>query len=104
MSKEKDVTKQEDKEVAITKETKVAKAKTKKESKKIPTKKLPGIYKKKYTEKKINKKLYSKIYVPEDKKYVQSLFVECEKKGKKNIPIYAIPRDLTFTKKQITRL
>ena len=31
MSKEKDVTKQEDKEVAITKETKVVKAKPKKE-------------------------------------------------------------------------
>ena len=73
-------------------------------TKKFPIKKLPLFFKKKYTDKKLNEKLYSKLYVPEDKKYIQSLFVECGTKGKKNIPLFAIPKDLTFTKKEIKRL
>ena len=57
-------------------------------AKKFPIKKLPLFFKKKYTDKKLNEKLYSKLYVPEDKKYIQSLFVECGTKGKKNIPLF----------------
>ena len=105
MSKEKDLKEQENKNIVATKGSKVAKSKTnaKKEQKKFPTKKLPRLFKKKYTEKKLNKKIYSKIYVPEDKKYIQSLFVECGTKGKKNIQLFAISKDLTFTKKEIKR-
>ena len=96
-------TKKQTKEVA-TKETSVENVKAKKETKKFPRKKIPGLFKKKYTESKINKKIYSKIFVPEDKKLLQSLFVECERKGKKNIPIFSIPKEATFTKKQIKKL
>lgn len=105
MSKEKELKEQENKNIVATKGSKVAKTKTKskKEQKKFPTKKLPRLFKKKYTEKKLNKKIYSKIYVPEDKKYIQSLFVECGTKGKKNIQLFAISKDLTFTKKEIKR-
>ena len=104
MSKEKETKTQEINEIAKTSDDKVVKTKAKKETKKFSRKKLPGIFKKKYTEKKINKKIYSKIFVPEDKKFLQSIFVECERKGKKNIPIFAVPNDATFTKKQIKRL
>ena len=95
MSKEKDLKEQENKNIVATKGSKVAKSKTnaKKEQKKFPTKELPRLFKKKYTEKKLNKKIYSKIYVPEDKKYIQSLFVECGTKGKKNIQLFAISKD-----------
>ena len=37
-------------------------------------KKIPSIFRKKYTAKKLEKKIYKKLYVPEDKKYVKSLF------------------------------
>lgn len=104
MSKEKETKTQEINEIAKTSDDKVVKTKAKKETKKFSRKKLPRIFKKKYTEKKINKKIYSKIFVPEDKKFLQSIFVECERKGKKNIPIFAVPNDATFTKKQIKRL
>lgn len=44
-------------------------------------KKIPSIFRKKYKFKKLEKKLFNKLYVPEDKKYVKSLFVEVEKKA-----------------------
>ena len=106
MSKEKEINEQDKKKIVATKDAEITKTKSKvkKEAKKISTKKLPRLFKKRYTDKKLNKKLYSKVYVPEDKKYLQSLFVECGTKGKKNIPLYAVPKDLTFTKKEIKRL
>lgn len=42
-------------------------------------KKIPSLFRKKYTEKKLEKKLYRKLYVPEDKNYVKSLFEEVVK-------------------------
>lgn len=56
-------------------------------------KKIPSIFRKKYKFKKLEKKVFNKLYVPEDKKYVKSLFVEVEKKGSKQTPIFAIPAD-----------
>ena len=56
-------------------------------------KKIPSLFRKKYTEKKLEKKLYRKLYVPEDKNYVKSLFEEVGKKGKKQISVYAIPQE-----------
>ena len=53
-------------------------------------KKIPSLFRKKYTYKKLEKKIFKRLYVPDDKKYVKSLFVEVEKKGKKNTPIFAI--------------
>lgn len=75
-------------------------AKTKKNKK---TKNLPGIFKKKYSSKGFDKKILKKIYIPEDKKYIKSLFEETEanKKGKKFL---AISPDKTFTKQEVQRL
>lgn len=69
-------------------------------------KKIPSLFRKKYTAKKLEKKIYKKLYVPEDKKYVKSLFVEVEKKGTKQIPIYAIPPEKAeqLAKKEMKRL
>ena len=69
-------------------------------------KKIPSLFRKKYTAKKLEKKIYKKLYVPDDKKYVKSLFTEVEKKGAKQIPIYAIPADKAeqLEKKDMKRL
>ena len=69
-------------------------------------KKIPSLFRKKYTAKKLEKKIYKKLFVPEDKKYVKSLFAEVEKKGSKQIPIYAIPQDKAeaLAKKDMKRL
>ena len=69
-------------------------------------KKIPSLFRKKYTAKKLEKKIFKKLYVPEDKKYVKSLFTEVEKKGAKQIPIYAIPEEkrTQLAKKEMKRL
>ncbi len=74
--------------------------------KKNKTKKVPSLFRKKYTAKKLEKKIYKKLYVPEDKKYVKGLFAVVEKKGKKNTPIYAIPPEKVeqLAKKEMKRL
>ena len=69
-------------------------------------KNIPKIFRKKYNSKKLNKKIFKKLYIPSDKEYVQTLFVEVEKKGKKQVPIFAIPVETIsgFQKKEIKRL
>ena len=51
----------------------------KKEQKKIPSKKLPSIFKKTYTEKSLEKKLLKKLYIPADREFVASQFSADEK-------------------------
>ena len=69
-------------------------------------KKIPSLFRKKYTAKKLEKKIYKKLYVPEDKKYVKGLFTEVEKKGSKQTPIFAIPPEKAeqLAKKDMKRL
>lgn len=69
-------------------------------------KKIPSLFRKKYTAKKLEKKIYKKLYVPDDKKYVKSLFSEVEKKGAKQTPIYSIPaeKQAQLAKKEMKRL
>ena len=69
-------------------------------------KKIPSIFRKKYTSKKLQKKILKKLFIPADKTYIESLFVEIEKKGKKQIPIFAIPSEIVqkFDKKERKRL
>ena len=69
-------------------------------------KKIPSLFRKKYTAKKLEKKIYKKLYVPDDKKYVKSLFTEVAKKGKKQTPVYAIPPEKAeqLAKKEMKRL
>lgn len=87
--------KDEKKNVPVEKPKKAEKAPKK-------TKKAPGIFARKYTQKRLEKKVYSRIFVKEDLVYVKSLFVEQEdKKGRK---FYALPKDMRFTKKEAKRL
>ena len=69
-------------------------------------KKIPSLFRKKYTAKKLEKKIYKRLYVPDDKKYVKSLFSEVEKKGTKQIPLYSIPEEkqAQLAKKEMKRL
>lgn len=69
-------------------------------------KKIPSLFRKKYTEKKLEKKIYKKLFVPEDKNYVKTLFEEVGKKGKKETPVYAIPQEKRdqLAKKEMKRL
>ena len=87
----------------IEKKPKKTKKVAKKDEAKIPRKKLPKLLKKKYNKKNLGKKLLSKIFIADDKKYVESLFVET-KIGKKEKVFFLVPEDKKFTKAEIKRL
>ena len=76
--------------------------KEKKPVKKFPAKKLPGLLKKSYTKKKFDSKIIKKIYISDDKKFVEELFSEKYTKGKKEL--IRVPREKLFTKKELAQL
>ena len=86
--------------IAATKKAK--KEKPAKVEKKLEYKKLPALFKKSYSAKSFERKISSKLYVPQDKAYVSSLFKDS--KDKKDRPVLAVPADSQFTKKEIQRL
>lgn len=73
--------------------------KTKKDQKKYSAKKLPRMFKKAYSEKKLEIKILNKLYIPTDKNQVRSLF----EKGAnlKKSDFMAIPKDKVFTKSEV---
>ncbi len=73
-----------------------------KSEKKLPAKKLPGLFKKSYTAPQFKKKILGKIYIDADRKLVLSLFSEKIKKGKTEK--IRIPRTAEFTKKELKTL
>lgn len=99
--------KEEKKELSQEKETSAKKnvpaKSSKKEGKSIPLKKLPSLYKKEYTQSKFEKKILKRIYIDDDKKYVESLFTESGKDKKENV-LFSIPKDTAFTKKEYSLL
>ena len=85
---------------------KAPKAKKEKAPKQLKTyeaKKAPKIFKKTYTKKQLDKKILKKLFIPEDKKYIESLFKEAGT-NKKGITLYAVPKDALFEKKEINHL
>lgn len=66
--------------------------------------KVPSLFKKKYTEEALEKKIYKKIFVEDDKKFIQNLIKDAGTKGKQNIPVYSIPRNIEIEKKDQKRL
>ena len=74
----------------------------KQEEKNLPVKKLPRLFRKKYTEKKFKKKILKKLYIDKDKTYVQSLFAVVPGTGKQQR--VAVPADTLFTKSEVSRL
>ena len=81
----------------------IDKPKKQKKQKLYSAKKLPGLLKKKYSEKKLNKKIFKKLYVPEDKELLKALFIPAEPDNKGRI-FYLIPKDKTFLKTELKRL
>lgn len=73
--------------------------KDKKNKRSLTVKKLPGIFKKSYTEKNFEKKLLKKIYIHADKSKIEKLF---QKGGDPlKAELLAVPRDALFTKDEI---
>ena len=75
--------------------------KAKKPAKKFPAKKLPGLFKKSYTQKKFDK-ILKKIYIPEDKQKVLSMFSEKYTKGKNEL--IRVPQNSEYTKAELAQL
>ena len=72
--------------MAENKKTKTKKPeKAKKAPKLISAKKLPGILKKRYSEKNFNKKILKKIYIADDKKFLAEFF-KSDEKGMLSVP------------------
>jgi uncharacterized protein (TIGR03545 family) len=71
-----------------------------KKSKLIPAKKLPGLLKKKYTQKALEQKLLKKIEIPSDRELIQGLFQPYEKKP----GLFAADLTLNIEKPQLKRL
>lgn len=85
------------------KSKKITKTKKPVKTKKI---KVPSLFKKKYTQKSLDKKIYKKIFIADDKKFLQNYIKQVGTKTKKNeeIPLYSIPRDIEITKKDQKQL
>ncbi len=71
------------------------------DKKTVPVKKLPGLFRKKYTERSFSKKIRKRLFIAKDREFVESLF-EPVSAGKKTF--FQIPCDRTFSKKDCVRL
>ena len=89
--------------VPAKKEKKTKTPKAPKELKTYSAKKLPKVFQKTYTQKELDKKILNKLFIPEDKKYIASLFKESGK-NKKDLALFSIPKDSLYEKKEISRL
>lgn len=64
---------------------------------------LPKLFKKKYSQKQLNKKIVKKIFIPADKAFVLKNIAEVER-TKKGKPLYSIPADKVFEEADFKRL
>ena len=83
--------------------TKQVKKTPKKHTPSIPKKKLPKLFKKKYSKRQFKKSLLSKIYIEEDKKYINSIFIE-KKHPKKEKYFLSIDDEKLFTPVEVKHL
>ncbi|MCR5762674.1 MAG: TIGR03545 family protein [Treponema sp.] len=68
----------------------------------ISVKKLPKVFRKSYSEKKLKSKLLKRIAIPQDKALIEKLFV---KGGNEKKPeFFSIPSDMLFTKREVSKL
>lgn len=77
------------------------KNKEKIEKRNIKAKKLPGVFKKSYTEEKLNKKILKHVYIPSDNTFLSSYFAKGN--NPKKTDLLAIDRNAVFTKKELKR-
>lgn len=78
----------------------ITEKKKQKKIKLVKAKKIPGLFKKKYTPKKLESKILKKIYIPADKDLIKSLFKEDSVKP----GFLSIDKTGTIEKKQLIRL
>ena len=88
-------------ELAVQKNKKKVPARNKKEPKTFPKKKLPRMLRKKYSQKKFNRKILKRLYIPRDQEFMAAMFVESGEGKKKRL---SIPDDRVFTKQELVRL
>lgn len=84
------------------KEPKEKKEKKVKEPKKVKVK-VPGLFKKRYTEKQYRKKILGKLYIPSDKALIESLFTSAPDPKKGDLR-FAFPKDLVTDKATAKRI
>ena len=70
-----------------------------KKEKLVSARKLPGIFKKTYSPKKIENKIYKKIFIPADLELIKSIFEPHPKKQGKLF----VPRDKQISKRQLKK-
>ena len=70
-----------------------------KKEKLVSARKLPGIFKKTYSPKKIENKIYKKIFIPADLELIKSIF---EPHPKKQGNLF-VPRDKQISKRQLKK-
>ena len=73
--------------------------------KRVPTigvKKLPKVFRKSYSEKKLRAKMLKRIVIPQDRALIEKLFVKGA--NAKKPELLAIPCDMLFTKKEVAKL
>lgn len=88
-------------ELAVQEDKKKVPARKKKEPKTFPKKKLPRMLKKKYSQKKFNRKILKRLYIPRDQEFIAAMFVESGEGKKMRL---SIPDDRVFTKQELVRL
>ncbi len=88
-------------ELAVQEDKKKVPARKKKEPKTFPKKKLPRMLKKKYSQKKFNRKILKRLYIPRDQEFMAAMFVESGEGKKMRL---SIPDDRVFTKQELVRL
>ncbi|ULQ59009.1 TIGR03545 family protein [Brucepastera parasyntrophica] len=85
------------------KEEKKKLQKPQKKEKKPVKVKVPGIFKKKYSEKQFHKKILKKLYVPADKEFIEKIFV-LETDEKKNKQFYHVDKTMITSKDEVRKL
>ncbi len=90
--------------VPISDESNELKEKKEKVEKRIPRKKFPSLMKKAMTKKAFDKRILKKLYIEDDRNFVNTLFSEQFKKGKKEKELVRIPLDTQITKRDFKRL
>ncbi len=76
-------------------------ARTRREPKTFPRKKLPRMLRKKYSPRKFNRRILNRLYIPSDRDFISSMFLPVDGSKRERL---AIPDDRLFTRQELTRL
>ena len=91
-------------ELQVVQDNRELAARDNKEKKSRKNNKLPKIFRKKYTVRRFQRKILKKIYIPSDKEYIKSLFIQEDSDNPKKPGKYYIPEELHFDTKELRTL